>query len=437
MSKTIVSTARAGSISEEMRKLSELEGVPAEKIRDRIASGRIVIIANNRLENLKVTGVGRGLYTKVNVNVGTSGTVMDVEMEREKVKIAVEYGADTVMDLSIGGDLDEIRRLIIREARPLPVGTVPVYQAWIEGVRRYGGAGFPSDWFLEIVERHLRDGVAFMTIHSAISLELARRAVRSSRIMPIVSRGGAMLAAWMLENNEENPFRRHWDYLAELFAEYDAVVSIGDALRPGSIVDQHDELQIAELTEAARQVKSLREKGVQVIVEGPGHMTIDQVASNIKLMKKLTDGAPYYVLGPLVTDIAMGYDHIAAAIGGAIAAASGADFLCYLTPAEHLSLPTPEQVKEGLIAARIAAHAGDIVKLGARAYRRDFELSLHRARLEWSEVFKYAFDRERALRIYKQFNVNVSSCNMCGQYCVFLLLGKYLRERAVGGSLSQ
>jgi len=429
MAKTVVLVARSGSVTDEMREVARVEGVSPEKLRDRIASGRVVLLRNTRRSSVRVAAVGEGLSTKVNVNIGTSGTVVDLEMEREKARIAVRYGADTVMDLSIGGPLDEIRRVLMREAEPLPLGTVPTYQAWVEGVKRYNGVSMPSDWFIRVVEKHLRDGVDFMTIHAALSKELVEKVVRSKRVMPIISRGGALLAAWMLENGEENPYRQYWDYLLELFAEHDAVISIGDALRPGTIADQHDEFQVAELVEAARLVRSARERGVQVIVEGPGHMTLDQVVADVRLMKSLTNGAPYYVLGPLVTDTAMGYDHIAAAIGGALAAAAGADFLCYLTPAEHLSLPSPEQVKEGLIAAKIAAHAADLVKLGPRAARKDIELSLLRAKLRWNEMFKYAPDPEKAKKIYTQFGTGTEACNMCGQYCACLILAKYTRNR--------
>ena len=425
----MVLIARSGSVTDEMREIARREGVSAEKLRDRIASGRVVLLRNTRRSGVRVAAVGEGLSTKVNVNIGTSGTVVDVDMEREKARIAVRYGADTVMDLSIGGPLDEIRRILIKESEPLPLGTVPTYQAWIEGVKRYGGVTMPSDWFIDVVEKHLRDGVDFMTIHAALTRDLVEKVVRSKRVMPIVSRGGALLAAWMLENQEENPYRKHWDYLLELFAEHDAVISIGDALRPGTIADQHNEFQVAELVEAARLVRSAREHGVQVIVEGPGHMTLDQVVADVKLMKSLTNGAPYYVLGPLVTDTAMGYDHIAAAIGGALAAAAGADFLCYLTPAEHLSLPSPEQVKEGLIAAKIAAHAADLVKLSPKAAKRDIELSILRAKLRWSEMFRYAFDEEKARKIYLQFGARTEACNMCGQYCACLILSKYTRKR--------
>ncbi|MEM2221355.1 MAG: phosphomethylpyrimidine synthase ThiC, partial [Ignisphaera sp.] len=306
---------------------------------------------------------------------------------------------------------------------------VPIYQAWIEGVKKYGGVGMPSDWFISVVERHLRDGVDFTTIHAGITKELAEKAVRSNRIMPIVSRGGSMVAIWMLENNKENPYLQHWDYLIELFKEYGTVISLGDALRPGTIADAHDILQIEELINNARLARDAISKGVQVMIEGPGHMTMDRIATDIKLMKSLSGGIPYYVLGPLVTDIATGYDHIAAAIGAAIAAAVGADIICYLTPSEHLSLPNTEQVKEGLIAAKIAAHAGDLIKLGGRVARRDIDISLARARLDWDTQIALSIDRERAKNIRKQFGNAIKSCSMCGQYCVFLLLEKYLANR--------
>ncbi len=427
---TLIEEARRGIITDEIREAARVEGIDPNKLRRAIASGRAIIVRNvKRLGKVRIVAVGEGLSTKVNVNVGTSGTVVDVEMEKRKAKIAVEYGSDTIMDLSTGGDLDEIRRIIMEVSEPLPLGTVPTYQAWIEGVKKFGGVNIPSDWFIEVVEKHLKDGVDFMTIHAGITKDIARRVVRSKRVAPIVSRGGALLAAWMIENDEENPYLKHWDYLLELFREYDATISIGDALRPGAICDAHDEFQIQELINNARLARQAIEKGVQVMIEGPGHMPLDKVVADVKLMKSLSGGVPYYVLGPLVTDVAPGYDHIAAAIGAAIAAASGADLICYLTPAEHLSLPNPEQVKEGLIAAKIAAHAGDIVKLGARAAKWDVEMGLARAKLDWRRQLELAIDRRKAEEIYTQFKQNVSSCTMCGQYCVFLILDKYLRQR--------
>jgi len=417
------------SVDEEVLKsVAELEGVDVEFLKRGIISGRIIVFGNVKRRFLKPIAIGEGLFTKVNVNIGTSGTVADLDMEVRKARVAVEYGADTVMDLSTGGNLDEIRRALLKASEPLPLGTVPTYQAWIEGVVKYG-VSIPSDYFISIVERQLRDGVDFMTIHAGLTKELAEKALKSIRLMPSVSRGGTMLMVWMLENNSENPYLKHWDYLLELFREYNAVISLGDALRPGTIFDAHDDLQIAELVNNAKLAKDAISKGVQVMIEGPGHMALDKIVADIKLEKSLSGGVPYYVLGPLVTDAAVGYDHIATAIGAAIAAAAGADLICYLTPSEHLSLPNVDQVKEGLIAAKIAAHAGDLVKLGPRAARRDAEISIARAKLDWNKQIKLAPDPQKALAMRMQFEGNLKSCTMCGQYCVFLLLEKYLRNR--------
>ena len=428
---SLIEIARSGTVPEEAKIIAREEGISPEKIRDRIATGRIVVARNLKREGrVRIVGVGEGLRTKVNVNVGTSTTVVNVDLEVRKAKVAVEYGADTIMDLSTGGDLDEIRRAIMKASEPLPLGTVPIYQAAIDAIRRRGGPVFMSvDDIFDTVRKHLKDGVDFMTIHAGITKELALKAVKSDRVEPIVSRGGSILAAWMLHNDEENPFWKEFDYLLEMFKEYDAVISLGDALRPGAIVDAHDELQILELINNAKLVRKAREFGVQVMVEGPGHMPLDKIPADIKLMKRLTDGAPYYVLGPLVTDVSVGYDHIASAIGAAIAAAEGADLICYLTPAEHLSLPNEEQVKEGLIAAKIAAHAGDIVKLGDKVSRRDLEISIARAKLEWNKMIGLSLDPERARSIRNQYgHEGLRSCDMCGSLCVFLILESYRRK---------
>ena len=428
MPKTIMLEARSGSIPEEIELVAKKEGVDPNKLRIKVAEGKVIVPRNlRRKDKVNVIGVGEGLSTKVNVNVGTSTTVMDLEMEKEKAKVAVKYGADTIMDLSVGGDLRSIRLMLMKESEPLPFGTVPTYQVQIEGVAKYKSLP-PEDFFFKVLEEHLRDGVDFMTIHAGITLELAKKTIKSDRIEPIVSRGGAILAAWMLENDAENPYYKNWDYVLELFAEHDAVISLGDALRPGALVDALDELQISELINNARLFKKAKEKGVQVMIEGPGHVPLNKIVADIRLMKSLTGGAPYYVLGPLVTDIAAGYDHIAAAIGAAIAAAEGADLICYLTPAEHLSLPNPEQVKEGLIAAKIAAHAGDIIKLGEKALKKDREISMYRAKLNWEKMFELCLDREKAEAIYRQFGVKTSACNMCGSLCVFQILSKYIKR---------
>ena len=432
---TLLLEARSLSVIDELVEVAKIEGVDYEALRRRVAAGRVIIPRNAAKKRARIIAIGEGVSTKVNVNVGTSGVYVDLDLEREKVKVAVTYGADTVMDLSTGGDLDTIRRELLQAADGLPFGTVPTYEAWIYGVKKYGNvASIPEDWFLEVVEKQLRDTVDFMTIHAAITRDLAYRAVKSERIMPIVSRGGSMIAAWMLETGRENPYYSQWDHLTELFKEYDATISLGDALRPGATADAHDELQITELLLNSKLARDAVNKGVQVMIEGPGHMTMDKIVPDIRLMKSLSGGLPYYVLGPLVTDVAIGYDHIAAAIGAAIAAAAGADLICYLTPAEHLGLPSTEQVKEGLIASKIAAHAGDLVKLGRRVAARDVEISIARAKLNWDTQLKYSLDPEKAQRIKAQFGgAGIKSCTMCGQYCVFLVLEKYMKSRREPG----
>ena len=422
-------SARNGKISEEVKKVAKIEGIEAEKIARRVARGLIIIPKNVKRENIKIVGVGLGLKTKVNVNIGTSTFQADINMEIEKAKIAIKYGTDTIMDLSTGGDLNAIRRKLM-EVAPVPFGTVPIYQAFIEATRKRGaGIYMNEDDIFDTIELHMKDGVDFMTIHAGITKEIAKKTVKSNRVAGIVSRGGAILTAWMLYNDKENPLYKNYDYLLELCREYDVVISLGDALRPGAITDAHDYPQMAEMLTVAKLVEKSWEKGVQVMVEGPGHVPLNQVAANIKLEKALCKGAPYYVLGPLVTDIAAGYDHIAAAIGAAMAAAEGADLICYLTPAEHLSLPTPEDVKEGLIAAKIAAHAGDIVKLGERALKEDLEMSTARANLDWNKIYKLSLDPTKARSMHERFGLAKGACTMCGELCVYILLSKLKGER--------
>ncbi|AFA40775.1 thiamine biosynthesis protein ThiC [Pyrobaculum oguniense TE7] len=417
MNKTIIREAREGRAPPELEVLSKLEGISKEKLRARLATGRVVVIRNVKRPSERLVGIGHGLTTKININLGTSSEVVDLDMELKKVEVANKWG-DTLMDLSVGGNLDEIRGAVIAKSK-LPVGTVPVYQAFIESFsKRSGGAYFTEDDLLKTVERHLKDGVAFMTIHAAVTYDLAVKVLKSERVIPVVSRGGDMLIGWMLHNKAENPYLKNWEYLLELFAEYDAVISIGDALRPGAVADAHDEFHVAELVQAARLAKRAVRAGVQVMIEGPGHVPLNDIMWSIKLEKRLTGGVPYYVLGPLPTDVAAPYDHIASAIGAALAAAAGADLLCYITPAEHLSLPTVEQVEQGAVAYRIAAHVGDIVKLGRRARRWDDEVSRHRGKLEWGEMIKRLIDPERAYKVYTQFGQpKVKGCTMCGGYC--------------------
>ncbi|MBO3762970.1 MAG: phosphomethylpyrimidine synthase ThiC [Candidatus Brockarchaeota archaeon] len=422
--------AQRGSFTKEMEAVAKEEGIEVEILRQRIARGTVVIPRNIDRE-LKPVGIGEGLTTKVNVNIGTSTTYVNLDLELEKVKVAIEYGADTLMDLSTGGDLDEIRRKFLKITN-VPFGTVPIYQASLETAKKKGAVVYMTeDEIFDTIEKHLKDGVDFITVHTGITKELVSKLKNSSRLTGVVSRGGAILAAWMLHNIKENPLYSNFDYLLELAEKYDATLSLGDALRPGSIADAHDELQVAELVNNSKLTKRAWQKGIQVMIEGPGHMPLDKIAPDIKLEKILSGGAPYYVLGPLVTDVAAGYDHIASAIGAAIASAEGADLICYLTPAEHLSLPNVEQVKEGLIAAKIAAHAGDIVKLGEKAKGKDIKMSRARAKLNWQEMFNLSYDNKHARAIHEQFGASsVTSCTMCGSLCVYLILEKYLE----GGS---
>ena len=420
---TQISAARRGIVTEEIRKVAREEGVLAEKLRDRVARGTAVVICNGK-DSSKPLGIGEGLRTKVNANVGTSPDICDLNLEVEKAKVAIKYGADTVMDLSTGGDLDLIRNTILKEVQA-PIGTVPVYQAYIETVRNSRNpADMNVDDLFNVIEKHMKDGVAFMTVHCGLTLDVVSYLTKHPRLNGIVSRGGAFLAAWMLQNGKENPLYTNYDYLLELASKYDVVLSLGDALRPGSLADAGDYAQLQELVTISRLVERAWEKGVQVIVEGPGHVPLDQVEVHVRLEKQLCKGAPFYLLGPLVTDIAAGYDHIAGAIGGAIAAVAGADFLCYVTPAEHLGLPTIEDVRLGVIASKIAAHAADIVKLGKKAIKRDIELSKARSALNWGAQIMLSLDPDKAKEIYSRVKSRSGACTMCGDYCTYRILEK-------------
>ena len=415
--------ARDGRILEEFRLVAEEEGVTVERIVEGLRSGRIIIVRNVvRGEDVKPLGIGEGLRVKVNANIGTSPEVEDPEYEVEKAKTAVKYGADTVMDLSTGGNLDHIRRRIIGEVK-VPLGTVPIYQAGIEAARKTGLlVDMTEDDILKVIEKHARDGVDFMTIHAGITREIVERLQASGRVAGIVSRGGAFLASWMIRNEKENPLYTNFDRILEIAREYDFSISLGDALRPGSILDSSDWFQLQELLTVKRLVSRCWEAGVQVMVEGPGHVPLDQVEASVRVQKALCKGAPFYVLGPLVTDIAAGYDHVAGAIGGALAAMAGADFLCYVTPSEHLALPTIEDVREGVIAARIAAHAADIVRLGEKARIQDLEISRARAKLDWEAQYKLSIDPEKARRIRTRAKLRAGTCSMCGEYCVYRVI---------------
>ena len=427
---TQMELARRGQATEEMRAVAEAEKVPLRVLMRRVASGRIVITRNVRREHVRPTGIGEGLRVKVNANVGTSSDLCDPDLEVEKARIAVSYGADTVMDLSTAGDLDAIRRRII-EAVDVPVGTVPIYQAAIEAANRKGSiVDMDEDDIFRTIEKHARDGVDFMTVHCGVTKSLVEKLKENPRWMGIVSRGGTFHALWILHHGRENPLYGSYDYLLEIAREYDITLSLGDGLRPGCILDATDWAQVQELLTIGELVRRARRAGVQVMVEGPGHLPLNHVVANVKLEKAICDGAPFYVLGPVVTDVAPGYDHIVSAIGGALAALAGADFLCYVTPAEHLGLPMPEDVREGVIAARIAAHAADIVRLGKRALSWDERMASARSRMDWEAQVKLAMDPEKARSILERVKPRVpGTCTMCGRFCALKLYGHHFRRR--------
>ncbi|MEM2875144.1 MAG: phosphomethylpyrimidine synthase ThiC [Candidatus Hadarchaeales archaeon] len=423
----IVSEAKRRIVSEEMKKIAEKEGRTPDFIMRGVASGRIVIPKNVRRDDIIICGIGEGLPTKVNANIGTSPDYVKVEEELEKLKVAVEHGADTVMDLSIGGDIRVIRRRII-ENSSVPIGTVPIYQAGIEAAENGSIAEMTSDSIFNAVREHASDGVDFMTVHCGMTRGLLENMKRSGRILNLVSRGGAFMAAWMIETGRENPLFQEFDYLLEIAREFDVTLSLGDAMRPGCLADASDELQFEELITLAKLVERARERDVQVIVEGPGHLPLDHIWANVRLEKDLCKGAPFYVLGPLVTDIAPGYDHWVGAIGGAVAAWAGADFLCYLTPAEHLCLPSIEEVREGVIATKIAAHVGDIAK--GMALQKDLLMAEARRKLDWGSQFNLAIDpgKARSLRNKRPPALDPKTCAMCGKWCAIKIVEEHLKK---------
>jgi len=422
-----------GIISPQMELVAQYEGVEAELIRQGVASGTIVIPANTRHTNLVPCGIGQGLKTKVNANFGTSSDFGNIDSELEKLRVAIDSGADTVMDLSTGGDISAIRRAIIASSS-LPVGTVPIYQAGIEAIDRHDAiVKMTVDELFAAIEEHARDGVDFITVHCGVTRSAIARLKQQGRIADVVSRGGAFLIGWILYNERENPLYEYYDRLLEIAREFDVTLSLGDGMRPGCLADATDRAQIEELLTSGELVNRAQQAGVQVMVEGPGHLPLNQIETNVRLQKAICKGAPFYVLGPLVTDVAAGYDHITGAIGGAIAAAAGTDFLCYVTPAEHLSLPDPEDVKLGVIASRIAAHAADIVKGVKGAQEWDRRMSVARKRLDWEEQARLSFDPERSRQVHSKHTSAGSTCSMCGEFCAMALMEKFLGISAPKG----
>ena len=421
---TQIDFARAGQNTPQMKEVAEREHRDPEYIRERVADGRIAIPANivHIKKGMRAFGVGEGLSTKVNVNLGISGDKADAAEEWKKVKIAEDFGADAIMDLSNSGKTRQFRQQLIDET-PLMVGTVPMYDAI--GYMEKPLVKLTKDDLLEVVRAHAEDGVDFMTIHCGINKSVIKTFKETGRLMNIVSRGGSLLFGWMEVTGNENPFYEFYDEVLEICHEYDVTISLGDSCRPGCLYDSNDATETAEMIELGKLCKRAWAAGVQVMVEGPGHMALDEIAANMKLQKRLCHNAPFYVLGPLVTDIGVGYDHITAAIGGAISASSGADFLCYVTPAEHLCLPNAQDVLDGLMATKIAAHAADIAKKVPHARDMDDKMGQARRKLDWDAMWKCALDPVTGKKRYEESPAATEgTCTMCGKMCAVRTVNK-------------
>jgi phosphomethylpyrimidine synthase len=424
---TQLEMAKKGIISEEMKKAAEADGIDPESLRELIASGRAVLPKNVNHNFERILAIGEKLRTKVNANIGSSGACASLENELAKLEAAVSAGTDSVMDLSTGGDLEAIRSAIL-EKSPVTVGTVPIYGV----ATRLHRSNIPIykmdvDELFKSIEDQCRQGIDYITVHCGITRETIKRIEGSNRLIPSVSRGGSILLQWMKHNNKENPLYEDFDALLEIAYRYDVTLSLGDGMRPGTIIDATDRPQIEELILLGELARRAREKNVQAMIEGPGHVPLDQIAANVILEKRLCDGAPFYLLGPLPTDIAPGYDHITAAIGGAIAAAAGADFLCYVTPAEHLALPTPEDVYIGVVASRIAGHAADIVKKVPGAIEKDRLMSIYRRDLNWEGMLSVAIDPAQAKKRLALAH-DRETCTMCGELCAVKLSRIFLKK---------
>ncbi len=422
---TQMDAARKGIVTPQMEAVAAEEHIPVQKLMEYVAAGTVAIPANKNHKCLKPHGIGSMLKTKINVNLGTSRDCVNLDEEMEKVKDAVDMGAEAIMDLSSFGDTQKFRRKLTAEC-PAILGTVPIYDAVV-----YYNKPLPqitSQEWIDIVRMHAQDGVDFLTLHCGVNKATGERFLKNKRLMNLVSRGGSLIFAWMMATGNENPFYEHYDEVLDICAEYDVTISLGDACRPGCIEDGTDISQIEELVTLGELTQRAWEKNVQIMIEGPGHMPLNQIAANMQIQKTICKGAPFYVLGPIVTDIAPGYDHITAAIGGAIAAASGAAFLCYVTPAEHLRLPTPEDVREGIIASKIAAHAADVAKGIPQALAWDHEMALARRNLDWDRQFELAIDPEKAKR-YRATSTpeREDTCTMCGKMCAVRTLNRILR----------
>ena len=423
---TQLAKARAGIITPEMKIVAEKERVDIQWLCEKIAEGRIVIPANKNHKGLAPCGIGEGMLIKVNANIGTSSDRISIENELAKLKVAMEAGADTVMDLSTGGDINKCRESILKEST-IPLGTVPIYQAVVEAINEEGGViHLTTDKIFEVIESQAQEGVDFITVHCGLTRAALDTLKSQGRVTDIVSRGGAFLTTWMIHHDKENPLYENFDRLLTIAEKYDVTLSLGDGLRPGSLADATDRAQIHELMTLGQLTKEAWEKNVQVMIEGPGHVPLNQIKANILLEKQLCNHAPFYVLGPLVTDIAAGYDHVACAIGGAVAGEAGADFLCYVTPSEHLSLPGVEDVREGVIVTKIAAHAADIARGNKLALERDYRMSQARKTLDWDTQVKLAIDPVKAKRVRGENPPGENDvCTMCGKFCAIKQVNEF------------
>jgi phosphomethylpyrimidine synthase len=424
---TLIERLRRGDVPAALERASEGEPLDAEEIAAEIVGGTAVFTLNSMREIHRPCAIGKGLRTKVNANIGTSADKADIDFEMEKLEAAVDAGADTVMDLSTGGDIDAVRRKVVGVSA-VPVGTVPIYQAAIEAQEKHGSiVKMTSDEMFEAIERHAADGADFVTVHCGVTTRALDCLEKTGRLADIVSRGGAFLSGWILFNERENPLYADFDRLLDIARRYELTLSLGDGFRPGAVADATDSAQVQELITLGELVSRCRQAGVQAMVEGPGHVPLGQVVENVRLAKDICRGAPFYVLGPLVTDVAPGYDHIVAGMGGALAAASGADYLCYVTPREHLGLPEVEDVREGTIVTRIAAHAADLAKNPEFFMKWDNDMSRARKALKWERQVELSIDPKRAREILAECKVNDErGCTMCGEFCAMKFVANYI-----------
>lgn len=426
---TRIEYAKKGIITEEMERVAAVEKISPEKLASDIAKG-ITVITRNINHNISPLGIGNELRTKVNANIGTSKDKISIDEELKKLDILVKYGADAVMDLSTGGAIRDIRKELIKRSQ-VSVGTVPIYEAVVRAVEQsHQISKMTEEQLFDVIEDHAKDGVDFITVHCGVTKKALERLKVEGRKLDVVSRGGAFLLEWMILNERENPLYEQYDRLLEIAKRYDLTLSLGDGLRPGCLEDATDRCQLEELITLSELRDYALSEGVQVIIEGPGHVPLNQVELNIKLQKEICKGAPFYVLGPLVTDIAIGYDHIAAAIGGAIAGAAGADFLCYVTPSEHIRLPDIEDVKEGLIASKIAAHAADIAKGIPGAIEKDKQMTAYRKNLDWEGQISMSFNPQKIQKLRSQIPPTINEvCSMCGEFCAIKTVERVLHKK--------